>query len=210
MQRIGGWEPPGSSVGSASAWLPTWLLYLAAPPLVCCPLGALLSPSLCPTHLAYDPVGLSCQPAGLPAPAATSPTFHLLPLALLLGPDTPQAQGAISPSCCPGCQQAPSAYGTSPCWHATSCKHPQIPTPICLASQGLRDLRSCLLPSQIPCCPQAGNPMACPAPVSPRPCSPHVTPGLQLVWELPPRPSAFPITAHSHEPPPSTENQTSG
>lgn len=181
--------------GSSPGLLPTWS---SAFPLLCARLTRLMT--LCPAL---------CLTGWRPAPAAPSPTFHLRPLALLLGPDTPQPKEPFLPAAAQVANR-PSAHGTSPCWHATSRKHPQMPTPLCLVAQGLLDLRSCLLPSQIPCCTQAGDPMACPAPGSPWPCSPHITPSLQLVWELPPRPLAFPITAHSHEPPPPTGTQTSG
>ncbi|XP_054423703.1 uncharacterized protein LOC129066206 isoform X3 [Pteronotus mesoamericanus] len=84
-------------------------------------------------------------------------------------------------------------------------------------SRELRGLRLCL-PAYLSALPRGpslglhrlGVPMARPGPVSPGLCPPQANLGLKLVWGPPPRPVASPVIAHPHEPPPSTENQTSG
>lgn len=137
MQRTDGREPPGSSVGCCSAWLPTCSALpgspspglsparLAAHLELCLPvlLGLTDSPLLCARVPWLIPPGLS-RPAlcltgwflllsphlsFLVLPAVWSTYF--LPLALMRGLHTlPPAQGA-APQRCSGCRQVPGIWG---------------------------------------------------------------------------------------------------
>lgn len=203
------------------------LLYLAAPPRPTPPLrpGPLptrarlarpdpFSCSLCPSHWARDPLGLSCpvlclrvdfpcwaHACGYLALPAASPPPTCLTFAL----PCPQRKETLPLSF----QGVFSAQGTGPCWHAT----PPIILPESEWLWAAAGPVSLSLP-QAPCRHVLlGLPrrLPCPVPVSPRPCP---FPGLMAGLGAATRPVASPCTSSCHccphGPPPSTEHQAAG
>lgn len=159
MQRTDGREPPGSSVGCCSAWLPTCSALpgspspglsparLAAHLELCLPvlLGLTDSPLLCarvpwlippgpqpPSPLPHRLVSLAEPTPELPGLACC--LVHLLPA---FGPDAGSAHPSPSPRSRPSAllrlPAGPRDLGTAPCWHAASPNHLQRPPPVGLS-----------------------------------------------------------------------------
>lgn len=176
--------------GSSPGLLPTWS---SAFPLLCARLTRLMT--LCPAL---------CLTGWRPAPAAPSPTFHLRPLALLLGPDTPQPKEPFLPAAAQVANRPPVPMGQAPAGmlppaSILRCLLPFAWSPrVCLTfGPASSPHRSLVVPKQV--IPWPAPPLGVPGPA--HPISPQVSswfgschPGLWLFPSL--------LIPTSHLPPP--------